>query len=106
MEPNSLFQALGATSDSGAIGCCVRARLQCMDAMVRETRAALKSPVVEYSWMRLGCLDAAVRREGGMSCLTATVVRNVGKKNKFVGVPDIDFPLVLTVCWFASPKFI
>jgi hypothetical protein len=42
-----------------------------------------------------------------MSCLTAAAVedgvRNVGKKNKFVGVPDIDFPLVLTaVCWFAS----
>ena len=62
MEPNSLFQALGATSDSGAIGCCVRARLQCMDAMVRETRAALKSPL----WNILGCDwdAAAARREG------------------------------------------
>jgi hypothetical protein len=32
-----------------------------------------------------------------MSCLTATAedgVRNVGKKNKFVGVPDIDSLLV------------
>jgi hypothetical protein len=84
-----------------------------MDAMVRETRAALKSPL----WNILGCdWDAWTRlsggREGGMSCLTATVevledgVRNVGKKNKFVGVPDIDCPLVLTVCWFASPKLI
>jgi hypothetical protein len=84
---------------------------------VRETRAALEleSPL----WNILGCdwrawTRLSGGREEGMSCLTAKVivedgVRNVGKKNKFVGVPDIDFPLVglgSTVCWFASPKFI
>jgi hypothetical protein len=71
--------------------------------------SCLEKPVMEHSWMRLGCLDAAVRRGGRDELSDSAVedgVRNVGKKNKFVGVPDIDFPLVLTVCWSASPKFI